>query len=112
MDWIEKANKVLENEGCEELEIFFNKYTDPITKEKFIKDYVIDAMIEFAKLACEQQKKLCAENVLVLNECETEEGKENYTAPFFIDSNLYEINRYGVDKESILNTPTVNFNDR
>jgi hypothetical protein len=93
MDWIEKANKILENEGCEELEIFFNKYTDPITKEKFIKNYVIDAMIEFAKLACEQQKKLCAENATI--DWEFDEYEEY---PY-------------IDKDSILDTPIVKFNN-
>jgi hypothetical protein len=111
MNWKEKAQEILKDETCEELDKFLDKWRDPETGEEFIRTYIVDAMVRFAKLACEEQKKICADNSLVLGENETDEGEESFTSDYFINNSLYGTDRYSVDKESILNSPIVKFEE-
>lgn len=79
MNWKEKAEELLR----------FVEYSAKNTDGKYSH---FDAMIEFAKLACEEQKKICSQYAEIHYELVTDCAD----APF-------------VDTNSILNAPTVKF---
>lgn len=59
-------------------------------------EYIYEAAVEFAKIACEEQKKICAENAELIGE-----------EPCIFSH--CECKDYSIDKDSILNSPTVKF---
>ena len=85
INWKEKADEIIE---------------EVLSKNSKEESYdIVDAMIDFAKLACEEQKKICAKNALI-----DEEAYEHDDEGFLVEENSIDI-----DRDSILNSPTVNF---
>ena len=100
MSWIKKAKKVIYTVAN------INRVEDGNRSFCFYEWEVLDMMKDFAKIACEEQKKICAENAKTTlydytEDVPLEEG---------FDTTLYE-HDYGIeiDLNTILNSPTVKF---
>lgn len=100
IDWEEKAKYILQKEQLE-----FNAG---------IEGEIIDFAIEFAKLACEEQKKICTENVIMLTYQEDKDGIRirkavNTVTPYKLRNEYGRKYYIDINKDSILNAPTVKF---
>jgi len=90
MNWKDKAEEIL-------------KYHYFDSKEDL--KWGIPALIEFAKLVCKEQKKICSENAemnYAAYECEIPDDVDDY-----VGGSEYGYNF--ISKNSIINSPTVNF---
>ena len=85
INWKEKAKEVLDNEDL------LGFLGDGLEDIHFHNEIIL-AMIEFAKLACEEQKKICADEAIA--NIQLSGGYETIAE---------------VDEDSILNAPLVNF---
>ena len=99
INWRDIAEQVFELEGIEQNRGVVNENAC----------FVIDAMIEFAKLACEAQKKICAEHGTLLIYDYDENGNPEIILTMMRKVNLERNTYIAVDPQSIRNTPTVKF---
>ena len=100
INWKEKANEILHKNVSIEDETI-DLYDESILD-------VMTAMIEFAKLACIEQKKLCAENATV-EVIDHEELFVSSLPGYERDGKEVILPIYGTDTDSILDSPIVNF---
>ena len=92
----EKAKKIINDSGY---------FTESMLKDE-LKKNVLNIMIEFAKLACEEQKKICTKYTeFTVYSQQINQVIEN-TNHFRDDVSL---NTFDVNEDSILNSPTVKF---
>lgn len=102
MNWREKAKDVLVSK-------LINSDTSPRQK-RFLKlinrDREIDAMIEFAKIVCEKQKRICYESAAIEKEVVRNNIHASRKCSRFTDERTVI---YDIDEYSIINAPTVSF---
>ena len=101
MNWKEKANNVLDNH--------LKKWEEFLDQEGRLNDeWIIDAMLDFAKLACEEQKKICADNATIQKRFEFEGEVIEEDTEIYMSQNSGEIY---FNTNNILDAPTVNFEE-